>query len=76
MSDIFEEWKTKRFIVAGPDLHDYKNQHMIIMTDFSYWSFYADDCIAWCKENNCEIKGMTILIPSDSLLTAFMLKWS
>ena len=73
--DILAEWKTNRYVIAGPDLHDFKGQHLIIMTDFSYWSFYADDCIKWCHENECEISGMTILIPTDSLLTAFVLRW-
>ena len=75
-NDIFADWKTNRFVVAGPELHEFPGCHMIIMTDFSYWSFYSDDCIAWCFENNCTIQGMTILIPSDELLTAFYLRWS
>ena len=49
--DILADWKTNRYVIAGPDLHDFKGQHLIIMTDFSYWSFYADDCIKWCHEN-------------------------
>ena len=75
MDDIFEEWKNNRFVIAGSDLHEHKGHHLIIMTDFSYWSSHADDCIAWCLKNNCKVEGMTILIPSDTLLTAFMLKW-
>lgn len=75
MDDIFKEWKTSKFIVADPALHGEAGQHLIIMTDFSYWSFYSDECIAWCYANDCKISGMTILIPSDQLLTAFLLKW-
>lgn len=75
MNDIFEGWKKERFVVAGPNLHDYTNHYLVIMTDFGYWTDHADQCTQWCLDHGCEQTGATILIPTDELLTAFCLRW-
>ena len=73
--DILADWKTNRFIVAGQMLHDY-DDHIVVLTDISFWTYNLDNLIEWCNNNNCKQEGMTVLIPTDKLLTMFILRWS
>lgn len=75
-TDIFQNWKNSRFILASKDLTETKN-HLIIMTDIAYWAQHADDLVEWCNHNpNARPQGMTIEISDNTTLTHFILKWS
>lgn len=74
--DILADWKKNRFILAENYLHDFKDQHLVILTDFGYWTESLDKLQEWCNNNNCKQEGMTVRIPDDKTLTLFMLKWS
>lgn len=77
MTDIMQDWKMWRFVVVTQDMFEEVGYtHMIIMTDVKYWSEQVDNCIAWCSQYKCEIKGMTICIPNEETLALFLLKWS
>ena len=77
MTDIMQDWKDQKFVVVGQDLFDEIGYtHLVIMTDIKFWAQAVDDCIAWCYQNECEIKGMTISIPNEETLAMFLLKWS
>ena len=73
--DIFADWKTNRFIVAGQMLHEY-DDHIVVLTDFIFWTYEIDNLIEWCNNNKCTQEGMTVRIPTDKLLTMFILRWS
>ena len=73
--DILAEWKNKRFVIVDSKLHDYSN-HIILLSDYMYWSDNMLELVEWCHNNNCKLKGMTIEIPNDSLLTMFILRWT
>lgn len=75
MTDVFEQWKQQRFIIAPPDLID-EGVILVILSDYKYWVDNTDELLLWCKENNCENQGMTVVIPSEKTLTAFCLRWS
>jgi len=75
-SDILADWKRNRFIVAGVDLHDFKNEHIVVLTDFAYWTLELDNLVEWCNNNNCTQEGMTVRIPNDRALTLFILRWT
>jgi len=74
-SDVFEDWRNHRYIVTPQHLLD-QQEILIIMTDVNFWAEHVDQCIAWCYNHNCEIKGMTITIPDEATLTLFALRWS
>jgi len=73
--DIFADWKTNRFIVAGQMLHEY-DDHIVVLSDFAFWTLEIDNLIEWCNNNKCTQEGMTVRIPTDKLLTMFILRWS
>ena len=74
MSDIFENWKEQKFIVAPQYLLD-KPEILIILTDISFWADNADSLVEWCEKYNCTTQGMTVCLPNEAALTMFMLKW-
>ena len=74
--DIFADWKTNRFIVAEPALHEFTNEHLVVLSDFAFWTLEIDNLIEWCNNNKCTQEGMTVRIPTDKLLTMFILRWS
>jgi hypothetical protein len=75
MTDIFASWKVNRFVIASPELID-EGVILVILSDYKYWIDHTDELNKWCKENNCEIQGMTIVMHSAEALTAFCLRWS
>jgi hypothetical protein len=77
MTDIFALWKTNRFIVADTNILEL-NEILVLLTDYKFWGqqHIADQLLIWCNEYECEIKGMTVLIPNKETLTVFMLKWA
>ena len=75
--DILADWKKERFIVAERILTaDLTDNIVVVMTDYKFWAKYADECIEWCQQYNCEIKGMTIEIPDKDTLLLFRLRWA
>lgn len=74
MSDLFENAKKQRFLVAPNYLTDH--ELLIILTDYKFWNEYYDDLELWCRENRSEIQGMTVALPDSPTLTAFCLRWS
>lgn len=80
MTDIMQEFKNRRFVIApnyiSRGLDNPVYGHLIVMSDFQYWTKNADAMLAWCNEHGCTIKGMTVEVPTDELLTLFCLRWS
>ena len=77
MSDIFKSWKEEKFIVADKRITgDLTDKIIVVMSDYRYWAAHVDECEKWCKQYNCEIKGMTIEIPDEDTLLLFVLRWS
>ncbi len=75
MQDINEALgKGHRFIVA-PDNLGY-GPHMVILSDFHYWSESYEELVEWCKHNNGQISGMTVDFDCESDLMMFILRWS
>jgi hypothetical protein len=73
MNDIFETWKKQKFIIPT-EIKDY--ELTVVLTDAMYWSDNYYELCQWCKENNCDPKGMTVDIPDKQTLTLFCLKWA
>ena len=63
----------ERFIVL-PDVLT-PDVFMVILTDISYWSINETKLRQWCRDNNSEFVGMTVLFPDPRTLTAFVLRW-
>ena len=75
--DILADWKINRFIIADSVLHEDPG-HLIILTDYKFWGAEetVDKLLAWCFKNKCKMQGMTLILPTDKLLTMFILEWS
>ena len=80
--DIFADWKKQRFIVADDYaerylryLDQYPNGHLIVLTDFKFWTEHIEDLAEWCEQYNVKHSGMTLELSSDELLTIFSLRW-
>lgn len=66
-----------RFIVVGPAVaQSFGTQVIIMLSDLGYWNENFDALQTWCDLNGAEQLGMTVNIPSESVLTAFLLRWS
>lgn len=79
MTDIMQDFKRNRFVVAPNYIANGLKPmygHLIVLSDIGYWSDNIDALIEWCGQHNCEVKGMTVDIPSDTTLTLFCLRWS
>ena len=79
MTDIMQDFKNRRFTICpsyiSRGLVEPRYGHLIVMSDFRYWSEHADDMLVWCNENGCQIRGMTVEVPDDQTLTLFCLRW-
>lgn len=73
MSDLFDNAKSVKFLIAPKYLTD---QELIILTDLEFWNLNFDKLQEWCKLNNSEQQGMTVVLPNRKTLTAFCLQWS
>jgi len=75
--DVIADWKTNRFIIADSVLHEGPG-HLLILTDYNFWGTEetSDKLLAWCSRNKCKMQGMTLILPTDKLLTMFILEWS
>jgi hypothetical protein len=74
-NDIFADWRGRRFVVAGRELHDNVG-HLIMLTDYAYWADHVQQLDEWCQHNGGEMQGMTVNLPTEQALTAFLLRWS
>jgi len=72
---ITADWKSKRFIVSESALHDYEG-YLVVLTDFTFWALEIDNLTEWCYNNKCKQEGMTVHIPTDKMLTIFIIRWS
>jgi hypothetical protein len=74
MTDVFEEWKKRRFIIANPELVD--GDKLVILTDFHYWIDNRDQLAEWCKFRNVDQQGSTVVFSDEATLLEFVLRWS
>ena len=75
MTDIFHEWKERRFITVGYDLLD-GPEVLVILTDISFWAAHELELADWCDQHGATTTGMTVAFPDEPTLTAFCLRWS
>lgn len=75
MTDVFEEWKKNRFIIAPRELVD-SGTILVVLADYKYWVEHLAELNKWCRLHNAEVQGMTIVFNSDADLSAFILRWS
>jgi len=75
MTDIFEHWKTQRFVVSNVSTDDL-DSHMVVLTDIQYWVNNYDDLVDWCCIYGGEVKGITVDLPNKATMTLFCLKWA
>lgn len=73
--DILAHWKATRFIIAPDDLIE-DEVILIVLSDYVYWADNTDELMAWCRQNNAQVQGMTVVLPDEAALTAFVLRWS
>lgn len=73
--DVFESWRERKFVVAGPDLHD-STGHLIVLVDVGYWIDNIRELENWCKDNNGQVQGMTVWLENDQALVSFFLRWT
>jgi len=72
--DILADWRGRKFVLADPALHDSQG-HLIVLVDFGFWVDNYGDLERWCRNNNGQIQGMTVVLPTDQSLTSFLLRW-
>ena len=70
---LFDNGYLQKFIVAPEYLTDH--ELLIVLTDIAFWNIYYDDLQVWCKENNSKREGMVVVVPDETTLTAFCLRW-
>jgi len=75
-TDIMAEFKRSRFIVAPHYLLDNPVEHVVILSDFQYWTEHYDDLKDWCKQHGGEVEGMGVTLPDAHTVTLFTLRWS
>ena len=74
MTDVFEGWKSSKFVIVESALIDICHGNLIILTDIEYWNDRYEELQAWSQEHNAEVIGMTVTC-DDETLTAFCLRW-
>lgn len=74
MTDVMEDFKKHHYVIAPPYLTDGR-ELLIILTSTSFWADNYEELIAWSRDNNCHVEGMTVLAGNDAALTAFCLRW-
>lgn len=75
MDDIFASWRDKKFVVVDKEVTDTRG-HVVVLSDFVYWSDHMNELTSWCNTNGGEIEGMIVYFEQDNDLTAFILRWS
>ena len=75
ITDIFQSWKERRFIVASTDITD--GERIVVLTDMSFWVENLNDLIEWCNTTpGATNEGMTVVFDTDASLMMFVLRWS
>jgi hypothetical protein len=66
---------TKKFIVVS---QHYNFKYAVILSEWRYWTVDEtyEELKVWCESRSCVLRGMAIDIPSEQLLTEFILRWS
>jgi len=75
MTDIFEEWKKTKFIVADYELLD-QPEILVVLTDYKFWADHLDELKIWCENHKAIQKGMTVGFNTQEDLAMFVLRWS
>jgi len=73
--DVLATWRGRRFVIADSSLHD-SDGHLIVLVDFGFWVDNYGDLELWCRNNNGQIQGMTVVLSTDQDLSSFLLRWS
>lgn len=74
--DIMAEFKRNRFVIAPGHMLENPVEHVVILSDFTYWNDHYDELIQWCEQHGGVIKGMGLTLPDSHTLTLFTLRWS
>jgi hypothetical protein len=72
--DIFADWKRHRFVMVDQEFDAEKIT--AVLTDIRFWTDNYDLLRTWCAAHDCELRGMTVEIPSQQTATLFSLRWS
>ena len=75
MTDIMQEYKEQRFVIADSTLIDLPDSNLIVLSDIGFWNDHYEALIEWCEPIGAEVRGMTVTC-SDAVVTAFVLRWS
>lgn len=70
------EFKRQRFVVAPHYLLENSAEHVVILSDFQYWSDHYDKLHEWCKQHGGAVEGMGVTLPDAHTVTLFTLRWS
>lgn len=76
MTDIMAEFKNRRFIVAPNYLLEDRSEHVIILSDISFWAEHYDQLQAWCEQHDAAVQGLGVTLPDSETVTLFCLTWS
>jgi hypothetical protein len=75
MTDIMQDWKDRRFVVADRALGF--EDTVVVLTDYRYWANHVDELIEWCRATpGITNEGMTVVCQTEQSLTLFLLRWS
>jgi hypothetical protein len=75
-TDVMAEYKRNRFVVAPHYLLENVDQHVVILSDLTYWTEHYDELKAWCNQHGGEVAGMGVTLPDAHTVTLFTLRWS
>ncbi len=75
ITDIFQSWKERRFIIASTDITD--GERIVVLTDMTFWVENLNDLIDWCEDTpGARNEGMTVVFDTDASLMMFVLRWA
>ena len=68
---------TSRFVMVESEVAESLGHPVIIiLSDIGFWNDHFDVLLTWCEANGAEQQGMTVNMPSQSVLTAWCLRWA
>lgn len=73
--DVLADWRGRKFVLADQDLYDGAG-YLIILTDLSYWIPNLSQLTSWCNDNQAQVQGTTVLLPTEHCVSVFLLRWS
>ena len=50
------------------------NGNVIVCHDWLEWN--RDELDKWCKNNQCQLQGWTVVVPDEKAISLFVLRWS